>query len=97
MTHLKYPNESAGYRKARNALLAEEIALRRHSEAVAAQRRALPPGGKVPEDYVFERIGENGAPDPATPRVRSGAFLTWRPQDEANSLPSLRIEKEPLD
>ena len=60
---LGYPNESAGYREARNALLAEEIALRRHIEAVAAQRRALPPGGVVPEDYVFERIGDNGMPE----------------------------------
>jgi hypothetical protein len=40
---------------ARNALLAEEIALRKQIEAVAAQRRALPPGVEVPEDYVFER------------------------------------------
>src|SRR6266545_267122 len=63
MTHLSYPNESPEYRKARNALLSEEIALRRQIEAVAAQRRALPPGGEVPEDYVFERIGENGMPD----------------------------------
>ena len=42
MTHLTYPNESAEYRAARNALLAEEMALRGHIEAVAAQRRALP-------------------------------------------------------
>jgi predicted dithiol-disulfide oxidoreductase (DUF899 family) len=63
MSHLTFPNESAEYRKARNALLAEEIALRRQIEAVAAQRRALPPGGEVPEDYLFERIGENGMPE----------------------------------
>ena len=62
-SHLTFPNESAEYRKARNALLAEEIALHQHLEAVAAQRRALPSGGKVPEDYVFERIGENGMPE----------------------------------
>ena len=31
--------------------------LRREIERVAAQRRALPPGGVVPEDYVFERVG----------------------------------------
>jgi predicted dithiol-disulfide oxidoreductase (DUF899 family) len=53
-----YPNESAEYRKARTALLAEEIELRRHIERVAEQRRALPLGGEVPEDYRFE--GENG-------------------------------------
>jgi predicted dithiol-disulfide oxidoreductase (DUF899 family) len=33
-----------------------EIELRRATERVAAQRRALPPGGIVPEDYVFERV-----------------------------------------
>jgi predicted dithiol-disulfide oxidoreductase (DUF899 family) len=49
-----YPNEPSGYRAAREALLAEEIELRRHLEHVAAQRRALPIGGEVPEDYEFE-------------------------------------------
>ena len=33
------PNESADYRQARNALLAEEIELRRHIERVAELRR----------------------------------------------------------
>jgi predicted dithiol-disulfide oxidoreductase (DUF899 family) len=55
-----YPNEPAGYRAAREALLAGEIELRRHLEAVAARRRALPLGGKVPEDYEFE--GPDGLP-----------------------------------
>lgn len=63
MAHLEFPNESAEYRQARSALLDEEIALRRHIERVAAQRRALPLGGEVPEDYVFERLGENGMPE----------------------------------
>lgn len=54
-----YPNESDEYRKARNALLAEEIELRRQIERVAALRRSLPPGGLVPEGYTFE--GENGS------------------------------------
>jgi len=49
-----FPNESLEYRQARNALLAEEIELRRHIERVAALRRALPPGGGLPEDYTFE-------------------------------------------
>src|SRR6266567_8451867 len=53
-----FPNESPEYRQARNALLAEEIELRRHIERVAAVRRALPPGGALPEDYTFE--GYNG-------------------------------------
>jgi predicted dithiol-disulfide oxidoreductase (DUF899 family) len=47
-----YPNDSDEYRRARTALLAEEIELRRHIERVAAQRRALPPGG-VAADYEF--------------------------------------------
>lgn len=55
---LHFPNESAEYRRARNALLAEEIELRRHIERVAEQRRKLPPGGEVAKDYRFE--GENG-------------------------------------
>ena len=50
---LAFPNESPAYRTARNALLEAEIALRRQTEAVAAARRALPPGGKVPTDYAF--------------------------------------------
>jgi len=52
------PNESAEYRRARNALLAEEIELRRHLERVAQMRRELPPGGAVTKDYRFE--GEAG-------------------------------------
>lgn len=63
MEHLRYPNESAAYRAARNALLEDEIALRAQIEAVAARRRALPLGGKVPEDYVFERIGRTSMPE----------------------------------
>src|SRR5580692_4723568 len=49
-----FPNESPEYRQARNTLLAEEIELRRHIERVAALRRALPPGGTVPENYTLE-------------------------------------------
>jgi len=49
-----FPNESPEYRQARNALLTEEIELRRHIERVAALRRILPAGGEVPEDYAFE-------------------------------------------
>ncbi len=55
---IRFPNESAEYRQARNALLAEEIELRRHIERVARQRRKLPPGGEVTKRYTFQ--GENG-------------------------------------
>jgi predicted dithiol-disulfide oxidoreductase (DUF899 family) len=48
------PGESDEYRRARDQLLKAEIELRRQEEAVAAQRRKLPLGGAVPEDYVFE-------------------------------------------
>jgi predicted dithiol-disulfide oxidoreductase (DUF899 family) len=51
---VRFPNESAEYRAARTNLLAEEIELRRHLERVAAQRRALPPGGEVKGDYRFQ-------------------------------------------
>jgi len=51
-----HPNESPEYRVARNALLAEEIELRRHAERVAEMRRALPPGGGIPEDFLFEGV-----------------------------------------
>ena len=54
--------ESEEYRRARDALLQQEISLRRQMEAVAAARRALPPGGKVPEDYVFDGLGADGQP-----------------------------------
>ncbi len=55
---IRYPNESAAYRDARQALLVEEIELRRHIERVAEQRRALPAGGEVLKIYRFQ--GENG-------------------------------------
>ena len=58
---IRIPGESAAYREARTALLAEEIELRRHIERVAAQRRALPPGAPVTDRYRFE--GEDGPSD----------------------------------
>src|SRR4051812_21247725 len=61
MTELSFPGESAEYRAARERLLQSEIALRRQTEAVAAERRALPPGGVVPQDYVFHE-GADGRP-----------------------------------
>src|SRR5215475_8853933 len=57
---IAFPGESAEYRAARNRLLEQEIELRRTMEAVAAARRRLPPGGAVPEDYVFHGRGPGG-------------------------------------
>ncbi|HEY3696007.1 DUF899 family protein [Phenylobacterium sp.] len=66
LQHLAFPNESPAYRAARNALLEEEMALRRQVERVAARRRALPPGGAVKDDYRF--VGPGG------PVTLSGLF-----------------------
>jgi predicted dithiol-disulfide oxidoreductase (DUF899 family) len=59
---IAFPGESSEYRAARDRLLAHEVELRRATEAVAAARRELPPGGVVPEDYVFEsaRVDDTG-------------------------------------
>jgi predicted dithiol-disulfide oxidoreductase (DUF899 family) len=58
---MRFPNESSEYRQARNALLVEEIELRRQIERVAELRRALPDGGEVTKNYDF--IGESGPVD----------------------------------
>ncbi|HEX7964898.1 MAG TPA: DUF899 family protein [Gammaproteobacteria bacterium] len=54
----RFPNETPAYRKARDKLLKAEIALRRQVEEVAKQRRKLPLGGEVPEDFVFDEAAE---------------------------------------
>jgi predicted dithiol-disulfide oxidoreductase (DUF899 family) len=54
-----FPGESAEYRKAREALLAEEIELRRHMTRLNAQRFALPPGPVIAKNYRFKDT--NGA------------------------------------
>jgi len=74
--NVTFPGESAEYRAARDRLLAREIELRREMEAVAAQRRELPPGGPVPEDYAFRGAGADGSP--ADVRL-SELFVPGRP------------------
>ena len=59
---MSFPAESAEYRAARDRLLGQEIELRRAMEAVAAARRALPAGGLVAHDYVFDVLGTDRAP-----------------------------------
>lgn len=65
---VRLPGESAAYRAARDRLLQAELELRRQTEAVAQQRRALPLGGEVPKDYLFHEgpaaLAEDG---PARP------------------------------
>jgi predicted dithiol-disulfide oxidoreductase (DUF899 family) len=54
MSKPRYPNESAKYRAARDALLKEEQELVDKVKAVAAKRRKLPLGGQLKEDYTFQ-------------------------------------------
>jgi len=55
----RFANETADYAKARMALLAEEIEVRRHLTRLAEQRRRLPPGPVVEKNYRFK--DENGS------------------------------------
>ncbi len=55
---IRFPGESEEYRRERNRLLEAEAGLRRTIEEVAAQRRALPRGGVVPDDYRFEEAAD---------------------------------------
>jgi predicted dithiol-disulfide oxidoreductase (DUF899 family) len=57
---ITFPGETVTYRAARDRLLQREIELRREMESVAEARRALPPGGVVPRDYVFQGRGPDG-------------------------------------
>jgi predicted dithiol-disulfide oxidoreductase (DUF899 family) len=59
---MRFPNETADYREARARLLQREIELRRSMESVARERRLLPDGGLIPEDYLFEAFDERGHP-----------------------------------
>jgi predicted dithiol-disulfide oxidoreductase (DUF899 family) len=56
----RFPGESNEYRRARSELLEAEIELKELNERVAAMRRALPAGGLIKEDYVFESA-DNGS------------------------------------
>jgi predicted dithiol-disulfide oxidoreductase (DUF899 family) len=83
---VQFPGESSEYRLARDRLLEAETELRRTIERVAAQRRALPLGGAVPGDYVFEAAASEGgevkfselfAPGKDTLVVYSFMFPRW--------------------
>jgi predicted dithiol-disulfide oxidoreductase (DUF899 family) len=89
----RFPGESAEYRAARARLLEQEIDLRRAMEAVAAARRELPPGGEVPEDYVFQgegpadvRLSELFAPGKDSLAIYSFMF----PRDPSDDRPGPR-------
>ena len=55
----RFPGESDAYRSARNELLQAEVNLRHNIEEVAALRRKLPLGGKIPQDYIFDEGSPN--------------------------------------
>jgi predicted dithiol-disulfide oxidoreductase (DUF899 family) len=50
----RFPGGPRGYRAARDRLLRSEAELCRMTEAVAEQRRNLPPGRALPTDFVFD-------------------------------------------
>jgi predicted dithiol-disulfide oxidoreductase (DUF899 family) len=90
--NIAFPGESAEYRAARDRLLEQEVELRRAMEDLAAARRALPPGGVVPADYVFEgrggdvRLSELFAPGRDSLAIYSFMF----PRDPADDRPGPR-------
>src|SRR5262245_6188228 len=65
-----FPTSRASIARA-HELLQREIALRREMESVAVDLRSLPPGGEIPEDYMFDRLNEEGV---ANPRPDIGAL-----------------------
>ena len=75
-THDKrYPGEGNEYRAARDSLLAAEIALRKQVEEVAALRRRLPTGGKVPQDYEFDEGAADLADRKTVTRTKLSALF----------------------
>src|SRR6516225_11641583 len=86
-----FPNESVEYRQRRNRLLQQETELRRMTELVAAARRALPPGGVVKEDYVFNGQGFDGGPA----RVRLSELFA--PGRDSLVIYSMMFPRDPRD
>lgn len=70
MPGVRFPNESSQYRAARDELTRAEAELTRQIEQVAAQRRALPLGGMVPEDYEFTEGPADLAADGPVTQIR---------------------------
>ncbi len=88
---ITFPGESAEYRAARDRLLEQEIELRRAMETVAVARRRLPPGGVVPEDYVFQGRGADG--DPTEVRLSE----LFAPGKDALVIYSMMFPRDPAD
>jgi predicted dithiol-disulfide oxidoreductase (DUF899 family) len=107
---ISFPGESPEYRTARDRLLEQEIELRRAIERVAAARRRLPPGGVVPEDYLFQgkradgSLGEVRLSDLFAPGKNSLAIYSFmfprdpgdrRPGPEGGTTSRLSLEEAP--
>ena len=60
MAPLTFPNESPAYRRARDELARAELDLKLQVDRTATLRRALPRGGALKEDYVFEELDSSG-------------------------------------
>lgn len=54
----RFTSESTAYAKAREALLVEELEVRRHIDRLARQNRELPEGPEMPASWKF--VGMNG-------------------------------------
>jgi predicted dithiol-disulfide oxidoreductase (DUF899 family) len=62
--NLRFPNESPGYRAARDALLAAKADLRARIETVAELRRALPDGAPLHATMFSRRLTASRHPFP---------------------------------
>jgi predicted dithiol-disulfide oxidoreductase (DUF899 family) len=101
--NIQFPGESGEYRRARDQLLEAEDALRRMNEQVVAQRRSLPAGGLLKEDYAFEsaadgsevRFSELFTPGKNSLVVYNMMFPRWS-QDPRAGAPGGRTARLPL-
>jgi predicted dithiol-disulfide oxidoreductase (DUF899 family) len=89
--NVRFPGESAEYRVARDRLLTQEIELRHTMEEVAAARRSLPPGGIVPDDYIFDGAGTGGT----TTKVRFSELFA--PGKQSLVIYSFMFPRDPGD
>jgi predicted dithiol-disulfide oxidoreductase (DUF899 family) len=101
--NVHFPAESNEYRRARNELLEAEAEIRRLNEQVAAKRRALPAGGLIKEDYVFEsaadgskvRLSELFAPGKNSLVIYNMMFPRWS-EDPRAGAPGGKTAQLPL-
>src|SRR6201981_3954383 len=101
--NVQFPGESREYRRARNDLLEAEAELKRLNEQVAAKRRALPGGGLIREDYVFEsaadgskvRFSELFAPGRDSLVIYNMMFPRWS-EDQRAGAPAGKTAELPI-